>query len=484
MTTDASIPFDVDRLLVGGRWEDPSSTERVELTSPYDESVIGSVPVVTRHEVDLAFERAGAALESGSWSQMEPAERGRLLARFADEMAARGEAIRRVSSVETGVGISSVGGLARVTDIVLRQYADLAATYPFTEVRHWLGKEMTVERVPVGIALGIPPWNAPVPSMSFMVGPALAAGCPLVLKPAIEAPLATHLMAEAAVAAGLPEGVLSILPAGAEIGEYMINHDAVDKIAFTGSTAVGRHIMEVASRRMVRTTLELGGKGAAILCDDVDIDAVAPRVVAAGLANSGQVCAAQTRIIVPAHRREEFVEALVAAARAMPVGDPADERTAIGPLVMRRQRERVEEYIRVGREEGATLALGGGRPPGHTSGWFVEPTVFVDVDNSMRIAREEIFGPVLVVIAAADDDEAVRIANDSDFGLVGSVFSSDESRARGLARRMRFGQVHVNGFGTSPGQPFGGFRQSGIGRKGNVEGLDAYLETRLIETHA
>lgn len=478
---DESLHF--DRFLIGSEWVQARSSERIEIISPFTEEVIGSLPVVTEEEADLAFRSARAALDGGAWSRLTPAERGAVLDRFADELEQRAERIRRVFTLETGVSITSTGGLGRVTDIVFRQYADLARSHPFTETRDWLGKTMTVERIPVGVALGISPWNAPVPSMAFMIGPALAAGAPIVMKPAIEAPLSTFLLAEAAAAAELPAGALSILPGGAEIGEYMINHPEVDKISFTGSTGVGQHIMRTAAGRMVRTTLELGGKGPAILCDDVDIEAIAPRVVRAGLSNSGQVCAAQTRIIVPAARHDEFLDALTRAAAAMQVGDPFDPATEIGPLVMERQRDTVEQYIAIGKAEGANVALGGGRPEGLDTGWFVEPTIFSNVDNSMRVAREEIFGPVLVVIPAKDDDEAVAIANDSDFGLVGSVFTADPERGRRIASQLRLGQVHLNGFGVSTGQPFGGFRQSGIGRKGNIEGLDAFLETRLLESH-
>ncbi|RLV76160.1 hypothetical protein D3C57_143080 [Streptomyces rapamycinicus NRRL 5491] len=470
-------------LLIGSQLTPARSDERIEVISPYSEEVIGSIPRVTRSEADLALRAARAAFDDGPWPRMAPVERGRALIRLADALAERKDESALLYTLETGVPISTSPALGFVTDTILRAYAEMATDEHFTEQRRWLGSEVTVRQEPVGVALGISPWNAPVAGISFMIAPALTAGCPIVLKPASEAPLSTQVLAEAVAAADLPPGVVSILPGDGDLGAYLVERPEVDKIAFTGSTAVGTSIMASAAQRMVRVTLELGGKGPAIVCDDADLDALAGTLVRAGMGNSGQVCSAQTRILVPRSRHDEFLDRIVAEAAALTVGDPMDPATDLGPLTMKRQRDRIEDYLRIGREEGARVALGGSRPKGLDRGWFIEPTIFDGVEPGMRIAQEEIFGPVLCVLSYEDDDEAVKIANDSTYGLVGSVFTTDSERAERIASQMRVGQVHINGYGTCPGQPFGGFKRSGIGRKGGPEGLAAYLETKVVQRH-
>jgi aldehyde dehydrogenase (NAD+) len=471
------------QIFIAGSFVDATGDERIDVISPFTEEVIGSIPVPTEAERDSAMLAARQAFDEGPWPRMRPKERAEGLLRLADALLKRGEESARIYSLETGVPISTSPVLGVVTDVVLRAYADLSTDDFFTTEREWRGSNLTIRKEPVGVALGIAPWNAPVAGISFMLAPALAAGCSIVIKPASEAPLATKLLAEAVADADLPPGVVSILPGDAKLGEYLIRHPAVDKIAFTGSTAVGRHIMEVAAQRMVRVTLELGGKGPAILCEDADIASLSGVIVRAGMGNSGQVCSAQTRILVPASKHDEFLEALVSEVRSLRVGDPMDPTMDLGPLTLSRQRDRVEGYLEVGRQEGARVAIGGGRPSEFEKGWFIEPTIFDQVRPDMRIAQEEIFGPVICVLTYADDDDAVSIANNSQYGLVGSVFTTDAERGERIASQMRVGQVHINGYGTCAGQPFGGFKQSGIGRKGGPEGLDAYLETKLIQRH-
>ncbi|BBG03882.1 MULTISPECIES: aldehyde dehydrogenase family protein [Pseudonocardia] len=332
----------------------------------------------------------------------------------------------------------------------------------------------------MGVVGAIVPWNAPMNLITWKLAPALIAGCTVVLKLSPEAPGAGYLVAEVAEEIGLPPGVVNVLTADREVSELLVRDPRVDKIAFTGSTAAGRRIASICGERIARCTLELGGKSAAVILDDADLDAAAAALARAECYLSGQVCSSLTRIVVTRDRHDELVEALAARFSAIAVGDPFDAATQMGPLAVRRQRDRVEGFIATGIDEGARLVTGGGRPKHLDRGWFVEPTVFADVDNSSTIAREEIFGPVLSVVPAADEDDAVRIANDTIYGLNASVFTPDVARARAVAGRIRSGTVGHNGFRTDFSVGFGGFKQSGIGREGGVEGLRSYLENKTV----
>jgi betaine-aldehyde dehydrogenase len=317
--------------------------------------------------------------------------------------------------------------------------------------------------------------------VALKLGAALAAGAPMILKPSPETPLDGYILGELLDEIELPKGMVSILPAGREVGEYLVRHPGVDKVGFTGSTAAGRKVGAICGEMLKRCTLELGGKSAAIILDDVDLESAMPLLMGTALMNNGEACIAQTRILASRTRYDEVVDALADAVRATTVGDPTDPSVAVGPLVAERQRERVLGYIDKGRAEGARLAVGGGRPAGLDRGWFVEPTLFVDVDNGMTIAQEEIFGPVLAVLPYDDPDDAVRIANDSDYGLSGSVWTSDVEAGIDVARRVRTGTYGINQFGTlDMRNPFGGFKSSGVGRELGPEGLSAYLETKSI----
>jgi aldehyde dehydrogenase (NAD+) len=337
-----------------------------------------------------------------------------------------------------------------------------------------------VVKEPVGVVAAITPWNAPLVLLCYKVAPALAAGCTVVSKPSPETPLDAHVLAECIESAGLPAGVFNVVPAGREIGDYLVRHPRIDKVSFTGSSAAGRHIAEVCAGRLARTSFELGGKSAAIVLEDADIGKMLQSLVPFSMPITGQVCFSLTRVLVPQSRAREVLDAYVTAVRGMKVGDPFEAETQMGPLAMERQLKRVQGYIAKGRDEGARLVTGGGRPRGLDRGYFVEPTVFADVDSRMTIAQEEIFGPVVSFIRYDGLDEAVRKANDTIYGLHGAVYTADAEQGYEVARRVRSGSVTVNGLIVDPKMPFGGFKQSGIGREGGIEGLDPYFETKTI----
>lgn len=470
---------------IGGKWVKPEGTATIEVVSPHTEEVIGRVPAPVEADIDRAVRAAREAFDSGPWPNTPPAERADVMARLSDVLKTRSDEIARTISEQNGSPISwSILGQALAPTMVLDYYVGLAREYPFEELRHGMLGAALVRRDPVGVAAGIVPWNVPLFVTMLKLAPALAAGCTIVIKPAPETPLDAYVLAEAVIEAGIPPGVVNIVAADREVGEHLVTHPDVDKVGFTGSTAAGKRIAALCGERLRRVTLELGGKSAAILLDDVNLGEAVPALLPAALMNNGQACVAQTRILAPRDRYQEVVEALCDGVGGMTVGDPLDAATEIGPLVAERQRQRVEGYIATGQEEGAKIALGGGRPAGLDRGWYVEPTVFVEVDNSMRIAREEIFGPVLAVIPYEGDDEAVAIANDSPYGLSGTVFSPDLDRALEVSRRVRTGSSTLNGFMLEFGAPFGGFRESGVGRELGPEGLAAYLEPKQINLPA
>ncbi len=471
-----------DRFFVDGGWVAPATTETIDVVSPITEEVLATVPAAAPADMDAAVAAARRAFDEGPWPRMTPAERADALRRVADEVGRRIPAMEASFTAEIGAPAVISAAFHANASAIWADAAELAGTISLEERRDLPGGgTATITREPIGVAAIIIPWNGPVATASLKVAPALAAGCTVVLKPAPEGPVSVMILAEALEAAGLPPGVVNVLPGGREVGEHLVGHRDVDKVSFTGSTAAGRRVMALCAERIARVTLELGGKSAAVVLPDADIGSVVGTVTFAGIGNSGQVCAALTRLVVPREKQDEVVAGVQAAMEAITVGDPREEGVMIGPLAAERQRDRVEDYIRIGIEEGARLVTGGGRPEGLPTGWYVQPTLFADVDNSMRIAQEEIFGPVIVVIPYDTVDEAVQIANDSQYGLSGAVFSADRAAGEAVARRIRTGQIYVNDWGMCVTQPFGGFKQSGIGREGGPEGISAFLETKMIQ---
>ncbi|MFI1235692.1 aldehyde dehydrogenase [Nocardia salmonicida] len=469
------------QLYIGGQWVDPAVGETIEVISPHTEQVIARVADPTTADVDRAVAAAREAFDTGPWPRTDPQARVAIVRELARCYRAREDELAQLITTEMGSPITfSRSAHAKLPGIMISAFADIAADYRWRETRAgFLGRDVIVGHEPVGVVAAIIPWNMP---MFLLVGkliPALLAGCTVVLKPSPETALDAHHMAELLDQVGLPPGVVSILPAGREVGRYLVSHPGVDKVSFTGSTGAGRQVAEVCGAALRRVSLELGGKSAAVVLDDADPDAVATGMMVAGLMNSGQACVAQTRVLVPQRRRDEFVDALASVIENLTVGDPFDPATRIGPMVSHRQQQRVLEYIDLGQRDGARLIVGGtDLPEGVEHGWYVQPTLFADVDNSMRIAQEEIFGPVLSVIAYTDDEHAVHLANDSEYGLSGSVWSSDIDRATAIARRVRAGTLGINEpYSMDPVAPFGGVKNSGIGREFGAEGLDGYLDT-------
>jgi betaine-aldehyde dehydrogenase len=468
------------QFLIGGRMVEPQTAEEIDVISPHTEQLVGRVPAGAPADVDAAVAAARLAM-SGEWGNSTPAERIEAIRRLIDESRKRAEEFGMAQVVEMGCPISQVQ-LVMVEPAMaqLEYYADLLADTVFEERRTGVGGTSLVRKRPVGVVGAIVPWNGPPMLTMMKLAPALAAGCAVVLKPAPEAPLDAYVLAEAALAAGLPDGVLNIVPGDRAVGEYLVTHPDVDKIAFTGSGSAGRRIGALCGDLLRPVTLELGGKSAAIILDDADLSSTVAGLAFNSFLNSGQVCAADSRILIPLSRQSEFTEAIAAMVGSFKVGDPLDPETFIGPLVAERQRARVESYIAAGRAAGARVLTGGGRPASQPTGWYVEPTVFVDVDPGMAIAREEIFGPVVTIIPYTDVDEAVAIANDTDYGLAGSLWTQDIDRAVELSARIYTGTMAINSFGCQPCTPFGGVKGSGIGREGGPEGLDAYLWSQSV----
>lgn len=471
------------RIGLGEQWS-PDGDGSVEMVSPHSGRVIGRLTVARPADVDTAVRAARLQFDSGPWPRMTPAERITVIRRLAEIYRERQDAMAELICAQIGAPITFARrAQVGLPALMMPAFCDIAESFPWQETRRgFFGAELTVRHEPVGVVAAIVPWNMPQFLIVTKLVPALLAGCTVVLKPAPETPLDALLLAELLGEAGLPPGVLTVVPGDAACGAALVGHPGIDKVSFTGSTAAGRAVATACATRLTRASLELGGKSAAVVLDDADPAVVAAAVRSASLSNSGQICNALTRIVVPARREAAFVDALAGEMSAIVIGDPEDPATQMGPLVSERQQQRVRGYIEQGRQEGARLVVGGtGLPDGIDAGFYVQPTLFAGADNSMRIAREEIFGPVLTVIPYRDEDEAVRIADDSDYGLAGSVFTADVERGLSVAARVRTGTFGVNqGYTMDPFAPFGGFKHSGYGRELGREGLQGYLEPKSV----
>ncbi len=442
-----------DKLFIGGEWVAPTSGEQLEIVNPNSEEIVARTAAAGPEDMDRAVAAARQAFDHGPWPATPPAERGAILMKMIDHLEARVPEL-------CAAWVAQVGGLASFAPIMhggsiagLRGIAALGESFAWTEQK----KGQVVDTAVIA-----------------------RAGCPIVMKPSPETPLEAYIIAEAAEAAGLPPGTVNLVPADREASDHLIRSRGIDKVSFTGSSAAGMHIASICGAKMTRCTMELGGKSAAIVRDDFPIEAAAGILGNTITVMSGQVCAMLSRAIVPRHRHDELAEAIAGVMRGIKIGHSEDPETQLGPLAMKRQLERVEMYIEEGRKSGADLVTGGQRPAHMNKGYFIEPTLFANVDNQSRIAQEEIFGPVLCLIPAEDEEDAIRLANESNYGLNGSVLTTDPQAAYDIARRVRTGVVGQNGMRMEFGMPFGGFKQSGMGREGGEEGLWPYLETKTI----
>ncbi|WP_292959853.1 aldehyde dehydrogenase [Novosphingobium sp. UBA1939] len=472
-----------DKLFIDGEWIAVEGKARLQPVNPATEQALQDVAAAGPVELEKAVAAARRAFDHGPWPRLSPADRSAAMRRLAAALRERGATADACWLGQVGVPRWMANGASAGAAGLLDMYAAMAETYPFERVAPAHGATCStavVVREAAGVVAAIAPWNGPLASLLVKLAPALAAGCTVILKPSPETPLEAFLLAEAVQEADLPAGVINLLPADREVSDLLVRHPGVDKVAFTGSTAVGLHIAQICAGRMARYTMELGGKSAAIVLDDYDPAALGPALAPLITLLCGQVCINFSRILVPRARHDACVESLVAAMKAVVVGNPEADTTMMGPLAMARHHRKVLSYVEQGIAEGARLATGGGRPPALDRGYFIEPTVFDHATNDMAIAREEIFGPVAAVIPYDSEEEAIAIANASEFGLSGGVFTQDTERAYAMARRIRTGTFTQNGREFDLTNPFGGFKKSGVGREGGVEGLEAFCETKTV----
>jgi len=474
-----------DHFFIGGRWVAPKGDKRLEVVYPATEKVIATPPEASTDDVDSAVSAARDAFDNGPWARMTYTERGHKLLEISEILKRRAGDFTNSWLAEMGCAVSLAGPGGFSPYSLFAYYGNLILNRTFEDVRPQSrgGGIGLVVKEAVGVVGAITPWNAPASLSCKCIAPALAAGCSVILKPAPETPLFAWQLAECFEEAGLPPGVFNFVPAGREVSEHLVTHVGVDKIAFIGSAAAGRRIASLCGARMKRVSLELGGKSPAVILDDIAPEVVVPRLIPHFTKNAGQMCAGLTRIIVPEHRKDEFAGAIAAGLEVLKVGDPLDPQVDFGPLAMKRQYDSVMDYMAIGRIEGASFVTGGGRPRALSVGYYVEPTLMAGT-NDMRVAREEIFGPVAILLTHKGDEDAIQIANDTEYGLNGAVYSEDPDRAYRAMRRVRAGNMTHNDWVNDSAFPFGGFKQSGIGRDGGPEGLAMFQETKTVFMNA
>lgn len=470
--------YDRPDILIGGEWRKPSVAASIDVVNPATVRTFASAALASPQDADATFAIAREVVEQGNWARTSPKERIGLMRSMAEHLRPLVDDILHVVTMEMGLPIRlsrALHGLKAIESI--HQACDAAEQMVWSEKRGGVIPAV-MHQEPVGVVVAIAPWNGPFLQALYKIVYPLLAGCPVIYKPALETPLNAYFVAEAFEKAGLPKGLLSILPGDAELGRYLVSHRDTDAVFFTGSTAAGRNIGGICGQQMKRMVLELGGKSAAIVRADADLEKAVPLLSSGAFGNTGQNCAATSRILVHASRHDELVQRLKIVAETLTVGDPLSDDTDLGPLISQRQRDRVEDYVAIARREGGTIVTGGERPD--LQGWFYKPTVITGLGNDSRLAQEEIFGPVVCVIPHADDEDAIRLANDSEYGLHGAVFTSDDAAAERIVRRIRTGTMSVNAFILNGEAPFGGVKQSGVGRKYGVEGLREFLEPKVV----
>jgi aldehyde dehydrogenase (NAD+) len=472
--------YEREGLYVGGRWVAPAGGAVLDVINPSTEQVIGHAPLASPADVHGAVAAARQAFDAGPWPRTSPEERAEALASMAAYLTERARPLAELNIDEAGVPITFAHARELGPVAVFNYFVTLTRTFPFREIRRGAMAPALVVREPAGVVGAVVPFNGPIMSAAAKIAPALAAGCTIVFKPAPETPLDAFVLAEAAEAAGVPPGVVNVLPGDASVGEALVTHPDIDRVVFTGSTLAGRTISQACAGTFKRLTLELGGKAAAVLLDDAPIESSIASILPMSYFNSGQACIALSRILAPRARYDEVVDAVVEATRALTVGDPRNPTTVLGPVISARHRARIEGMIAEAQRDGSRIAFGGGRPRHLERGWYVEPTVFRDVDNAGYLAQNEVFGPVLAIIPHDGDDDAIALSNGTPFGLSGAVFTPDLDRAVAFAQQVKVGTFGINGYMLDFSLPFGGCKQSGIGREFGIEGLTENTEVKAI----